>query len=258
MRRSRIHPESILTLLIALAAAYLLSPVLSAEAATSNCGSPQYLFTGRLYNPTSGTVRVRGATAYIETKQANLCTSIFTDVSAWSMVAADNVLGYAQIGYLHQSSGSAPWRLFWEWTEYGQITYQRYWGSPAIGEQHEYRVSRYDTDGKLHMILDGAQAGCNAKAPPFDACAQTDFDPTVSWSGLQNQWFGETHAPGSDTPGTVGAEADFFAVQTRDQNGVWSARGFTGGANGSKCYYHYFTPSNQNFEIWTAPLDHDC
>jgi hypothetical protein len=232
----------------------------TASAAVPFCGDGILNYQSQLvYNPTGGSVRVRGTASDISVYPGDLCTSFTATMSAaWVMVSADNNSGYAQIGYVHKYNAQLVVirRNFFQWTKDKVTIHTGYWGNPGVGSVHNYKASRYMTDGMIHLLYDDGSAGCNAENPPN--CGVTDFDPTQAWSGLKSIWAGEATDEGTDVPGTEPQPANFTGLVFRDQNGDWLWNGWTD-STVSKCYFHLTASvSLQYMQVWTDPTNHGC
>jgi hypothetical protein len=221
----------------------------------TSCGSNIHVFAGRSFNPPG--YESHGARANVlRTASPDLCTSgQTTDSSVWVMLAGDGTSdGYAQIGYIYKNYGSDANRFFYEWRKTsGGSFVQVMFGTPVHGDTYDFRASRYDTDGHIHLILDGAQAQCGASD-----CAETNFDPLTAWSGTNNQWFEETQYQGDDVHGTSGEKTDLNGVNTRAPSGDWVVQTWNGGGTG-QCFIHTDEiNTNSHFQSWTSPLNHSC
>lgn len=226
-------------------------------AATTACGTVGNYFAGRGFEPPG--YEPRGAAANIEVRTAPLCSSgPDTDSSAWSMLAADDGGGWAQIGYIHKNYGSTPLRFFYEWlSRPGGSFEQVFFGSPVYGNTYNFKASRYPSDGKIHLLLDNA-------SPPGAACDDTHlcvttFDPLDVWPGINAEWFAETLHPGDDVVGTSSNRTDFIAVKVKKPDDTWVNENFNFGDPPDFCYYHAQEVTVDSFfRTWTEPVDHNC
>ena len=171
--------------------------------------------------------------------------------------------GWAQIGYLHKNQGVA-YRFFLQWTEavdpntglaLGLV--ERIWGDPLEPSVHNFKVSRYDSDQHIHLLLDDAPPTC----PGCAGDSVTDFDPFDVWFFVQGQWFGETKHSGSDVPGTSTLPADFTTVEHVNVGGSWTGQDFNLTDTDNPCWFHNArnaSDPNRRFKIWNDPYNHVC
>lgn len=250
----RLSPDAII-----LVAILLVAPTIgynSASAATSNCGTAGNYFAGRYYAPAASELLVRGARADIEQKQANLCTGGANSESlGQSMLAANEEFRWAQIGWVHKNYGDVYLRYLWEWTGTGGAINQSYFGYPHYDTSDTFTVNRYESDSKIHLLLNGVAPDCNIQ----EVCPVTGYDPVNQWDGgIHAEWFGESFHPGTDLPGTDSNRMDFLNVETKGGAGNWNSNGFSSPAIEDFCYYHVNTASSSHIKVWTDPLNHQC
>ncbi len=89
--------------------------------------------------------------------------------------------------------------FFWQWTRDAlrYPVYSHWWGNPSIGSVHNYKVSRYASDGNIHLLLDDGNAQCASDG----TCGVTGFDPFVRWPDVRAEFHAETHYYESDMAG---------------------------------------------------------
>lgn len=174
-------------------------------------------FVGAQFDPS---FNVHGAKADIQVRNARLCGpnppySTFSHASAWSMLTDDTVGGgRAQIGYTHDTRLNPNLQFFLEKSRTGANHYTRFFGSPSLGDEHEFKVSRGLNDGRIRMYICQPDNGQNCQLH-----FTTDFDPLDYWTGIHAQFFGETVDQQSDMPGSTNKRAEFSRIREKDPSG---------------------------------------
>lgn len=173
MERATRLPARLLVPLAALLI-WLAAPPGAGQAALSNCGTQSNVFSGRGYDPSG--YQPRGTEAEIDVDVGALCQSgngPDTFTTSWVMLA-DQTNGYAQVGHMFKNFGSNNHRFFYEYDE-GPSGFTRvFWGNPVFGNHHNFRVSRFASDGHIHFIVEDNN-------PPSPG--ETDLDRFKSGTG---------------------------------------------------------------------------
>lgn len=201
-----------------------------------------------------------GSRSDIEYDTPAICGSDAIFSIAWAMVNGRNTncgdVGWAQTGYGNFASEAFPVHTgYWEWgqTWTGCANLENYWRNHPSGATKTYNAQYKSGDGHLHLIIDGDQFG------------ETGWNPTNLWAGdWQSEFFGETKFAQSDVPGTVGDPVAFLNNEklVRDVSGDFHwAKIHDLDRISPTCRYRFdfLNPDdNQNFRIWTQPLDSLC
>lgn len=233
----------------------------SALAAVANCGAPEYIHNGFQVDRPGGPTL--GSKARIEVRPVDLCNAQEpreTFSSTWVMVYNGSGTGWAQIGWDKKSSAPGTQRrFFWQWVKDIRDNPPNvrtfFWGSPENGTFYDFRVSRYPSDGHLHMIRDGSQAPDNDNGIP----AETSFDHLNAWNGILSAFSNEVFDRQNDVPGTNSNRMGFRDVQIKNGQNEWVHHDWTGNNGPIPCFYHRNTIQNgHSFQLWTNPIDHSC
>jgi hypothetical protein len=208
--------------------------------ASQTCASDNFYFDG--FDTRSLTTF--GAMATINTRPGALCTGgTGAGVSgAWAMVANNyfnNSGGYAQSGYISVASNVTA-RYFSQWVKYSGQTPVTVWGNNASGSVQYYTTYHFDT-GHLYMVVAGTT---------FDS---TTFDPAAGvWSSpWDSQYYGETHHPGDDMPGTVLGHDTFSVIRYISSRTSGWVTVPSGVSTTSGVARYHFSGGTSTFDIWT-------
>jgi hypothetical protein len=142
--------------------------------------------------------------------------------------ARDSACRFAQVGYTYERHYNENWELvagkwfFWEYDNEDNASLCRnavkvIWGSPQPNAYHSFKVSRFDSDGHLHLFMDDAAPPCGAGG---QGCPETPFDP-LNWNNPVGAWFEEGTDLGTDVPGSVSDPTDFTIVETKNGSNDW-------------------------------------
>lgn len=212
--------------------------------ATAPCGDSAVVnrFDGIDESPSSSAYAAR---ATITERSVYLCSTTLGQTSAgaaFTMLAASDARGYAQIGYV-RIAGYAAQRFYEFWDgDSGGSWARGYFGLISPGTSHSNHVVYSFTDGKVRMIFDGV----TKQTTPFSIESGQWATP---WEG---QWLGETWDRGDDVPGTASAKVRFSQV------GVVTVRdgGYVKARNpqlhtGLPVYKFTWITVPTSFDIWT-------
>jgi hypothetical protein len=247
----------------------------SSPASATSCTYvlPGNVHDGRVYNPPETTFKVRGAEAQIETRTPDVCTTgPYAFSGGWAMLAADDGNGWAQVGWeRHYYTCGTCIRYLWEWTadQHSQPIHTGMYsvsGEPSSGSFHTYTVSRFTSDGVIHLKVDGNNVQCNDEG----FCGVTGFDPQLWWTTgcssticINGEWFGEASFVDSDLPGSSGSKMDVSVVSEKDGQspGNWFQKAVDGSSwsGFQDCYWakqDIYTDSS-GFHVWTDPIGHE-
>ncbi len=257
------YPEWVGVMLAILLRSFIASPA----AANIACNSPVDSYHDSRVYMSQPDFAVRGARSDIQHRGAPLCTGgEDTQTFAYAMLRGSYfaTTPYAQIGYMQKNYGSVTERYFWEYDNAagGGDFVRTVWGEPVRGDYHSFTATRYPSDGKTRLLLDGSLA-----PPKSDGTtAVTPWDMVSYSSTLGGEWASEAQDLGSDVPGS-----DLYRQHFRDteqkkaSDDQWYLRPVAsmdliqeGACVGGGYYYRSVRFGNYAFYNWTDPPDHVC
>jgi hypothetical protein len=241
----------------AIAGVLVLGPARTAVA-NAGCGDPEpYANFHRGRGILEPPINARGAKADLTIRGTQICYGADSWSYSFVMLHGEDSdqWGWAQIGFYRKNFGQQGSR--WRW-QYQQNLWQcdcpvaADYGTPVIATTYEVKVSRYPSDGKIHMLVDNQPGACNAGG----YCAITPFDPLLLWPEVNASWESETYHPETDIQGTNSYRTDFDVTQVKDHNDDWYYGDWNQSIADCPGFYKlHVSYSNRHFQSWTDPVD---
>lgn len=237
-------------------------------AAESQCGSSTAKYNGKTFHPPTNAFIVRGAKARIEIKAPAVCTSIDSG-SLFPFSAGTVLLGpngnqtlWAQVGYeRHSWICGVCLRFFYQYKGSSGNPHTSFFGQPQYSEVDTFTVSRYTSDGLIHLLIAASNNPCGSDTD----CVAAPADMGLWGTRWDAEYFTELNYLQNDFPGVSTNKEDFTNVQEKDNGtpGQWSSQPWANYWHwtdfyGTGCSWgkHENLDSSTHFAVWTSPLNH--
>jgi hypothetical protein len=177
--------------------------------AASPCvGARSNLFDARV----SSTYKTVGSKATISTESPSLCTGgASTFSTAWSMIGAPSVGGWAQTGYIRDTAHlSGAISYFSQYKRPGAVAVTKWFGGISINSTHSYR-SYLLWNGYIALAIDN------------NLVDTTNFKPADYWGGQfwSSQFAEETGHCQTDVPGLATDKVHYTNMAYMDVDLTW-------------------------------------